>query len=256
MAFVPGGRGPAGSAWRAVHCEVAQAKKRCGLPESAPVVRCSAAGRDGCWLHRFLQVQGLPRSVVDASSIALNRRQRRAKSEGVDVRKLLRMLRRFHSGDREGWRVVPVPSVAAEDQRPLHRALDSLTQERASTTPRIQGVRSRQGIRLTSLRTLPAPRDALRRWDGAPRPRGRRRRCLRVDAPHPCLRAQMAAVDAARRAVLEISQAASRKQIRQLMPLRGIGIKGAWVWVRAFFGGRDVKNRREVRGLAGVTPPP
>ena len=37
---------------------------------------------------------------------------------------------------------------------------------------------------------------------------------------------------------------------------RPIGIKGAWVWVRAFFGGRDVKNRREVRGLAGVTPPP
>jgi transposase len=56
--------------------------------------------------------------------------------------------------------------------------------------------------------------------------------------------------------VLETSQAARLEQIRQLMPLRGIGINGAWVLVRAFFGGRDVKNRREVRGVAGFTPTP
>ena len=39
--------------------EVAQAKKRFSLPESAPVVRCSEAGREGFWLHRFLQAQGI-----------------------------------------------------------------------------------------------------------------------------------------------------------------------------------------------------
>jgi transposase len=75
--------------------EVAQAKKRFGLPETAPVVSCYEAGRAGCWLHRFLQAQGLTNSVVDSSSIEVNRRQRRAKSDGLDVRTLLSMLIRY-----------------------------------------------------------------------------------------------------------------------------------------------------------------
>jgi len=52
-----------------VRHEVTQAKKRFGLPDTAPVVRCYEAGREGFWLHRFLQAQGLTNQVVDASSI-------------------------------------------------------------------------------------------------------------------------------------------------------------------------------------------
>jgi transposase len=74
--------------------EVAQATKRCGLPETAPVVRCYEAGREGFWLHRFLQAQGLTTPVVDSSSLEVNRRQRRAQSAGLDVRQLLPMLMR------------------------------------------------------------------------------------------------------------------------------------------------------------------
>jgi transposase len=62
--------------------EVAQAKKRFGLPDTAPVVRCDEAGRAGFWLHRFLQAQGIPNPVVDSSSMEVNRRQRRAQSDG------------------------------------------------------------------------------------------------------------------------------------------------------------------------------
>ncbi len=54
-------------------------------------------------------------------------------------------------GEREVWRVVHVPSVEAEDQRHLHRDLETLKQERASTTTRIKGLLRSQGIRLTSL---------------------------------------------------------------------------------------------------------
>ena len=50
--------------------EVAQAKRRFGLPETAPVVRCYEAGRAGFWLHRFVQAHGITTHVVDASSIA------------------------------------------------------------------------------------------------------------------------------------------------------------------------------------------
>jgi len=74
--------------------EIAQAKRRFGLPETAPVVRCYEAGREGFWLQRFLQAQGLTNQVVESSSLAVNRRKRRAKSDGLDVRKLLSMLMR------------------------------------------------------------------------------------------------------------------------------------------------------------------
>src|SRR5919112_3569658 len=67
--------------------EIAQAKRRLGLPETAPVVSCYEAGREGFWLHRFLQAHGITNHVVDASAIEVNRR--RAKSDGLDVRKLL-----------------------------------------------------------------------------------------------------------------------------------------------------------------------
>src|SRR6201981_4183438 len=44
--------------------EIAQAKRRLGLPETAPVVSCYEAGREGSWLHRFLQAQGITNHVV------------------------------------------------------------------------------------------------------------------------------------------------------------------------------------------------
>jgi len=236
--------------------EMAQAKRRFGLPETAPVVSCYEAGREGFWLHRFLEAQGITNSVVDSSSIEVNRRKRRAKSDGLDVRKLLSMLMRFHQGERDVWRVVHVPSGEAEDQRHLHRDLETLKQERASTTARIKGLLSSQGLRLTTLNKLPEQLDVLRLWDGAPIPSGLRHRLLRVYAHHQFLSEQIAALEAERRALLETAHEASLEKIRQLMQLKGIGINGAWLLVMEFFGWRDFKNRREVGGLAGVTPTP
>jgi transposase len=236
--------------------EVAQAKKRFGLPDTAPVVSCYEAGREGFWLHRFLQAQGITNHVVDSSSIEVNRRKRRAKSDGLDVRKLLSMLMRYAQGERQVWQVVKAPSVEAEDQRHLHRDLETLKQERASTTTRIKGLLSSQGLRVTSLTKLPEPLEALRLWDGSPVPPGLRRRVRRVYAHHTFLSEQIAAVEAERRALLQSAQEASLEKVRQLMQLKGIGINGAWLLVMEFFGWRAFKNRREVGGLAGFTPTP
>ena len=236
--------------------EVAQAKRRFGLPETAPVVSCYEAGREGFWLHRFLQAHGITNSVVDSSSIEVNRRKRRAKSDGLAVRKLLTMLIRSHHGERGVWRVVRVPSIAAEDQRHLHRDLETVKQERASTTARIKGILSSQGIRLTSVNKLPEQLDALRLWDGSPMPSGLRQRLLRVYAHYTFLSEQIAALEAERRARLQSAQDATIEKVRQLMQLKGLGINGAWLLVMEFFGWREFKNRREVGGLAGFTPTP
>jgi transposase len=236
--------------------EIAQAKRRLGLPDRTPVVSCYEAGREGFWLHRFLLAHGITNHVVDSSAIEVNRRQRRAKSDGLDVRKLLSMLMRFHHGERHVWQVVKVPSVEAEDHRHLHRDLETLKQERASTMTRIAGLLSSQGLRVPSLTKLPEQLEALRLWDGSPLPPGLCRRVLRVYAQYTFLSEQIAAVEAKRRTQLQTSSDASIDKVRQLLQLKGIGINGAWLLVMEFFGWRAFKNRREVGGLAGFTPTP
>jgi transposase len=236
--------------------EIAQAKRRLGLPETASVVSCYEAGREGFWLHRFLLAQGMTNHVVDSSSIEVNRRRRRAKSDGLDVRKLLSMLMRYEQGERQVWQVVKVPSVEAEDQRHLHRDLETLKRERASTTTRIKGLLSTQGLQVTTLTKLPEQLEALRLWDGSPIPPGLRDRLLRVYAHHTFLSQQIAEIEAERRAQLQTSSDASLDKIRQLMQLKGIGINGSWLLVMEFFGWRAFKNRREVGGLVGFTPTP
>ena len=111
------------------------------------------------------------------------------------------------------WRVVPVPSVAAEDQRHRPRDLETLKQERASTTPRLQSLLSSPVGRLPSLSKLPEQLEAWRRWDGSPLPSGLGRRVLRVYAQHQLLSQPMAAWEAERRALLQTSQEATLEQV-------------------------------------------
>ena len=103
--------------------EIAKAKARFGLPADAPVRTCYEAGRDGFWLHRSLVVHGVQNHVIDSASIEVNRRQRRAKTDRLDARKLLTMLLRHSAGEKKVWSVVRVPSVEEEDRRQLHREL-------------------------------------------------------------------------------------------------------------------------------------
>jgi transposase len=65
----------------AVRREMAQAKQRFGLPASCRVKACYEAGREGFWLQRWLEAEGIDNRVVDASSIEVNRRLRRAKTD-------------------------------------------------------------------------------------------------------------------------------------------------------------------------------
>jgi hypothetical protein len=79
--------------------EIHHARRRFGLPAETPVTSCYEAGRDGFWLHRYLAHQGIENLVVDAASIEVNRRRRRAKSDNLDAAKLVGMLIRWHLGD-------------------------------------------------------------------------------------------------------------------------------------------------------------
>ena len=69
-----------------------QGRQRFALPADARVVSCYEAGRDGFWVHRALTALGLDNRVVDSASIEVSQRQRRAKTDRLDARKLVTML--------------------------------------------------------------------------------------------------------------------------------------------------------------------
>jgi len=106
--------------------EIERAKRRFGLFGEARVLSCYEAGRDGFWLHRYLVHMAVRNLVVDSSSIEVNRRARRAKTDKMDLGKLLTMLMRCDNGERKVWSVVMVPTVEQEDSRQLHRDLEAL----------------------------------------------------------------------------------------------------------------------------------
>ena len=73
-----------------------RAQNHFALAEGCSTVSCYEAGRDGFWLHRYLQGRGIDNVVVDSASLEVDRRLRRAKTDRIDAGKLLRMLIRYH----------------------------------------------------------------------------------------------------------------------------------------------------------------
>src|SRR5512138_3502971 len=90
---------PAGALDR-LTTELTAARRRFGLPATGPVCSCYEAGRDGFWVHRALGAAGVTNVVVDAASIEVPRRARRAKTDRLDARKLVTMLVRHAEGER------------------------------------------------------------------------------------------------------------------------------------------------------------
>jgi transposase len=240
-----------------VEQEIRAAKERFGLPPDTPVVSCYEAGRDGFWLHRWLLSLGVGSVVVDSSSIEIDRRQRRAKTDRLDVKKLLKMLVRYEQGERDVWRTVRVPSVAEEDSRQLHRELETLRHEQTSHTNRIKGLLSSCGLVLEVDRDLPKQLKRLRQWDGSPLPADLHARLLREFERMQVVSRQIRALERerARRIRLDDSDPAV-KQVRALLGVKGIGVNSSWLYVREVFGWREIRNRRQVGAIVGLTGSP
>lgn len=148
-----------------------RAKERLGLPAEAPVVSCYEAGREGFWLHRFLVAERIENRVIDSSSIEVNRRRRRAKTDRLDLEGLLRLLVRYEAGERKAFAVVRVPRDAEEDARQLHRELLTAKRDRTRVTNRMQGLLANQGLEIDFSADVGSQLARLRRFDGSPFPK-------------------------------------------------------------------------------------
>jgi transposase len=236
--------------------EIARAKSRLKVPAEAPVVSCYEAGRDGFWLHRWLLAQSVTNHVVDSSSIEVNRRARRAKTDRLDLAGLLNLLARYRLGDPRVWRVVRVPSVAEEDARQLHRTWESVQQDRSRLICRLHGLLVTQGLRLRIAADFLQRLETARLWDGTPVPKGLQQRIVRVWAQLTLANGQLEELAAARDALVPDRQTATGRYVDGLPTLRGIGPIGAWVLATEIFGWRQIQNRRQLGALVGLVPAP
>jgi transposase len=199
--------------------------------------------------------------VVDSASIEVNRRQRRAKSDRLDARKLASMLLRYAEGERHVWHVVRVPSDQAEDQRHLHRELKTAQRERLAALTRVQSLLMTQGLTLAlsgreSTAHLATALAGLRRWDDSPLPPALQVRLVREWGQVVALTAQLRALTAERTRLLRADTSPALTQVRQLMRLKGVGVATAWIYVMELFAWRTFQNRRELGALTGLAPTP
>jgi len=256
LSLSDGRRGPsrytvdAGDTVAVLEC-LTKARTRCGLSAQCKVHSCYEAGRDGWWLHRWLIEQGIDNIVVDAASIEVNRRARRTKTDRLDGDKLLVMLLRHHAGERV-WSVLREPSAEAEDARRTHRELGRLMHERIAHTNRISSLLVLHNLRA---HVIIGGRDWAAWWEhhGTQVPPLLRAEIERESARLKLVKDQIRALEVARRQEIEDGK---QPLVKQLVQLRAIGPKGAWVLVKELFGWREFANRRELAGCVGLAPTP
>lgn len=247
----------AGGDYDALAREIVGAKARFGLGAQAEVVLCYEAGRDGFAPYRKLQAMGYTVWVVDSSSIEVNRRRRRAKSDRIDAEALLGLLERYVGGERRALRVVAVPGVEVEDLRQLPREREELLRERRRLWNRMESLAFAQGYR-----ALPGTVGALEGWLAGQAELGPhlRERLARELERLRQVEEQLRAVQAEQRVLLAAPAAGGGEGIpavaRQLQGLCGIGGVSAWVLAAELLGWRVFRNRRQVAGALGLAGTP
>jgi transposase len=240
----------------ALEKEIVRAKTRFGLPLDAAVQSCYEAGRDGFWLHRWLIGRGVTNVVVESSSIEVTRRARRAKTDRLDVGKLLALLLRWLGGERKVWSVIQIPSAEAEAQRQLTREIDTVREDRKRVRNRIQGVLATQGVRVPLTGGFLEQLATAHTGDGRPLAVAFRRRLEHEWAHLEAIEARLAVLTATRAEQIATGTDRVATVARQLCTLRALGETSAAVFSAELFGTRTFTNGRQLGALLGLVPVP
>lgn len=229
---------------------------RCGRP--VRILSCYEAGLDGHWLHRWLVGQRIVSHVVDPSSIEVSRRARRAKTDRIDLDKLMRAFLSYLRGEPRVCSMLHVPSVEDEDRKRRTRERKRLLGERIAHTNRIKALLFGQGIReVEPLKAgFIASLETMRTGDGRALPPLLKEEIMREHERLCLVQKQIATLEATSKTELRAAVPGSAAaKIVQLVDLRSIGvISGQELVNEAFY--RSFNNRRQVGSYFGLTGTP
>jgi transposase len=230
--------------------------ERSGKP--VRVLSCYEAGLDGHWLHRWLTQQGVISHVVDPSSIEVNRRARRAKTDRIDVNKLMRAFVAYLRGEPQVCSMLHVPSVEDEDRKRRTRERERLQKERTAHSNRIKGLLFGQGIRNVMplkggfIKSL----EAMRTGDDRELPPRLKQEIVSEHKRLMLVHKQLVALEATSEGELRHAPRGSpAAKINLLVDLKSIGAICAQPLVNEVFY-RSFDNRRQVGSYFGLTGTP
>src|SRR5258707_12705606 len=126
------------------------------------------AGRDGFWLARWLRARDIEAHVIHASSVAVSREHRRAKTDRLDTELLKRAFLGWLRGERDHCKMVAIPTIKDEDAKRPNRERESLVGEQSRIVNRMKAALVRLGIRGFN----PKLKKAAERLDGLRTPEG------------------------------------------------------------------------------------
>lgn len=223
-----------------------------------PLVVIQEAGLDGFWLGRVLDKETWIEShIVEAGSIAMPRRHRRAKTDRLDGETLIRALIAWKRGEPRACSMVKLLSPEEEDNRRIGRERKTLIAERVFHVNRIKGLLFTQGIREYE----PVNRDRrqrleeLRTGDGRPLSKHLKAEVCRELDRLELILTQIKAVEAERDALIVQETPETPKEAAALLGIRGIGPEFATIlYTEGLF--RHFDNRRQIASYAGLAPSP
>ena len=226
-------------------------KARARTRKFFPFVVIQEAGLDGFWIDRALQNEGIESHVVDPASIAISRRRRRAKTDGIDGEALVRALLAYKRGEPRVCAMVKAPTPEEEDRRRLCRERKVLIGERVQHVNRVKGLLFSQGISgYEPLRRDRRERlDTLQTGDGRLLPDHLKAQVCRELDRLELLLEQIKAVEAERDVLLAAQQVAAPAPAAMLLDIKGIGPEfAARLFERAIdAGARDLPDARNAR---------
>jgi transposase len=215
------------------------------------------SGRDGFWLARLLQGHGIEAHVIHASSVAVSREQRRAKTDRLDTEMLMRALLGWLRREPGHCRMVAIPTVAAEDARRPGRERDGLVAERTRLTNTIKAELALWGIQgfKPGLRKAAEHLEALRTVEGEPLPPNTLARLHRLLKRRSLLSEQITAIERSAAQAVERDPTGSNALILLLAQIKGVGLETAQMLVHEVLS-RNLRDRRAVARYAGLTGTP
>ena len=215
-------------------------------------------GRDSFWLARWLRARGIDANVIHATSVAVSREHRRAKTDRIDTTMLKRGFLGWLRGEPGHCNMATVPTVAEEDAKRPHRERDSLIQERTSIVNRMKSILIQFGVRnfKPGLRKASEKLDAIRTPERIPLPPNAVAALRRHMERFRIINEQIKVIEQTRLQRIERDPADKMNaMIFLLVRIIGIGVETADQLVREILS-RPLRDRKAVARYAGLTGSP
>jgi transposase len=205
-----------------------------------------------------LRERGIDAHVIHATSVAVSREHRRAKTDRLDTAMLKRGFLGWLRGERGHCTMAIIPTMEEEDARRPHREREGLLQEQTRLVNRMKAALIQFGVRNFNpvLRKAPKKLEAVRTPEGKPLPPNTTAALWRDMERLKFVKQQIKAIEQGRLQRLEQKpEDRLNKMIHLLVRVYDLGVETADMLAHKILS-RMLRDRKAVARYAGLTGSP